>query len=233
MVPEEQYYSLVRRSHPAYFVRRIAGKEIRGRAAKFLSGRMLDIGCGDKSKSLLVGDFVSEYVGLDHEYSPHDISDTDLIGTAYSVPREDSSFDCVLSTAVLEHLEEPVSALREALRVLKPGGTAIYTAPLYWHVHEAPRDFYRYTRHGLEYVFEKAGFEVVEVCALAGFLTTFSAECGYYLQRFRRGILAPLVDVLTWAVNGLCTRLDKGVLRDERFTWLYLVVARKPQQNVN
>jgi SAM-dependent methyltransferase len=214
---------------PSYHVVRTAGARIRALAPEVLHGRLLDIGCGAKLKALLVGDLVDEYVGLDHAETLHGLQATDLIGTAYDIPSDSAAFDCVLSTAVLEHLERPGDALREAWRVLKPGGKALYTAPLYWHLHEEPRDFYRYTSHGLRFLFEEAGFEVTRIEALGGFWTTFCSEWSYYLQRFRRGPLQWPVDACVVWAHRAAHVLDRGRLRDERFTWLYLVVARKPE----
>jgi SAM-dependent methyltransferase len=84
---------------------------------------------------------------------------------------------------VLEHLEEPEAAIRECHRVLRPGGTAIYTVPFIWHLHEEPRDFFRYSKYGLRYLFEKVGFEIVELRALSGFWVTFGQLFVYNLYR--------------------------------------------------
>src|SRR5262245_35671437 len=107
MLPHERYFRLLPKTHPGHAVLCLAGREIRDRAARHFSGRMLEIGCGTKSKGLLVGEFVKEHVGLDHEDCPHDKSKIDLLGTAYAIPSPEAAFDCVLSTAVMEHLEEP------------------------------------------------------------------------------------------------------------------------------
>ena len=49
---------------------------------------------------------------------------TFLVGNAYSLMFEDDSFDMVISTGVLHAWKEPVRALAECYRVLKPGGVA-------------------------------------------------------------------------------------------------------------
>lgn len=120
---------------------------------------------------------ICQHVGLDHEGTIHSKDKIDLFGLATNIPSPDGSFDTVLCTAVLEHLEEPEKALRECHRVLKPRGVAIYTVPFIWHLHEEPRDFYRFSKYGLMYLFEKASFEIIELKALSG------------IYRFNRGPL--------------------------------------------
>jgi ubiquinone/menaquinone biosynthesis C-methylase UbiE len=229
MRPQNKYFTQYSITNPAYNVARIAGQYIRDRSAKYFSGRMLEVGCGTKAKGLLVGQFVDEHIGLDHKDCPHDQSNIDIFGTAYDIPVKNASYDCVLSTAVLEHLEEPQQALREAYRTLKPGGYALYTMPLFWHLHEQPRDFFRYTKYGLQHLFRTAGFEIIEITPLSGFWVTFGTELNYYIQRFKWGPVKYLIVVMTICGNWLFPKLDQGFLRDERFTWMYLVVARRPK----
>jgi ubiquinone/menaquinone biosynthesis C-methylase UbiE len=193
-------------------------------------GRMLDVGCGEKPYQHLFAPYVAEHVGLDHEETLHDIGNADLIGTAYSMPADDASFDTLLCTAVLEHLEEPARALAEARRVLRPGGVAIYTVPFIWHLHEEPRDFFRYSKHGLRHLFDQAGFDVEELRPLAGFWVTFGQLFVYYLHRFNRGVIRrtgviPLVGLILQGLAYLLDRIDRA----EQWTWMYLVVARVPE----
>jgi len=227
-----KYYNQYKITHPAYMVVRYAGNEIRKSAQKYFKGKLLDIGCGAREKAYLVGDTVERYIGLDHKDSSHNLSMVDIIATAYEIPEPDASYDSVLCTAVLEHLEDPEKALHEAFRLLKPGGYAIYTVPLFWHLHEEPRDFYRYTKYGLKYLFEKAGFEIVELKPLSGFWVTFGSEWNYYLESWCLGFLSYLVKPVIAVNNIIFFVLDKIDQRlhpsSEKWTWMYLVVARKP-----
>lgn len=47
------------------------------------------------------------------------------------LPLADESFDCVLLSEVIEHLKAPKISIREASRVLRPGGRLLVTTPNY------------------------------------------------------------------------------------------------------
>jgi SAM-dependent methyltransferase len=210
-------------------VNRIHDRELASLVRRYVSGRVVDIGCGSKPYTRLLAPYAEEHVGVDHELTPHDRSRIDLFGTAYGIPVEDGSFDSAICTAVLEHLEEPEQALRECHRVLRPGGHAIYSVPFIWHLHEEPRDFFRYSRYGLQHLFEKAGFEVAELRALSGFWLTFGQMFVYNLYRFHRGPLRwiPIIPAAGLAIQGVSYALDR-IDRAEQWTWMYMVAARKP-----
>ena len=194
-------------------------------ASRWARGRLVDVGCGSKPWQGLFAAHVDEHVGVD--YVP-EIRGTaiDVVATAYDVPLEDGYADTILLSAVLEHLEEPERALREALRLLRPGGHLIVTAPFIWPVHEAPRDFFRYSPYGLRHLLEAAGFEVLEVTPLAGAWTTFSLELSYALRKYRRGPATSLVEGVMRGVQWLGARWDR-VDFQPKFSWSHLAVARK------
>jgi len=210
-------------------VNHIHDKQLLNYARRYLSGNLIDIGCGTKPYQEMLAPYVEDHIGIDQEASFHDKSNVDLFGTAYEIPSDDGSFDSAICTAVLEHLEEPEQALRECHRVLKSGGVAIYSVPFIWHLHEEPRDFYRYSKYGIRYLFEKAGFELVEIKPLSGFWVTFGQLSVYNLYRFNRGPLRyiPVIPVLGMLIQGISYMLDR-VDRSEQWTWMYMIVARKP-----
>lgn len=193
-------------------------------------GRMIDIGCGTKPYEKLAKPYVIEHVGVDREDPFNRNARVDVAAGAYEIPLGNDTFDTALSTAALEHLAEPEQALRECFRLLKPGGTAIYTVPFFWHIHMAPWDFYRFTRYGLEHVFKKAGFEIVDMKALSGFWVTFGQLFVYYLGRadkFRVVRWLRLVTLASLPIQGIAYLFDK-LDRAEDWTWMYLIIARKP-----
>lgn len=153
----------------------------------YSSGKLLDIGCGEKPYWGFAWKYVESYTGVDHYDTPHLNDQIDIFCDAYNIPLGNKTFDCILCTEVLEHLEEPSQAIDEAYRVLKKGGYALYTVPFSWPVHEAPRDFFRYTAFGLQYLFEKSGFEVVEIRALDGFVVKMTQPLVYAMWVLRKG----------------------------------------------
>lgn len=209
-------------------IHRIHDKQLELFSSKYLKGRLIDIGCGIKPYKELLSSYVEEHIGVDLEDSIHGKSEIDIFGTAYKIPVTSDSFDSVICTAVLEHLEEPELALKESYRVLKKGGYAIYSVPFIWHLHEEPRDFYRYSKHILEYLFNKTGFEVIELKALSGFWVTFGQLFVYYLYRFNRGPFKWLriIDAIGVVIQGGAYVFDK-IDKTERWTWMYMVVVKK------
>lgn len=210
-------------------INKIHDRQLKQYVKKFFSGALVDFGCGLKQYKKLVKHYVDSHVGVDHDLTFHDKANIDRYATAYKIPAKNCEFDCALCTAVLEHLEDPILALKECFRVLKNGGVAIYSVPFIWHLHEEPRDFYRFSKYGLEYIFKKAGFEIIQIHALSGFWITFGQIFVYYIYRFNRGILkyVPIIPIIGLFIQGLSYLFDK-VDKPEQWTWMYMIVVKKP-----
>jgi ubiquinone/menaquinone biosynthesis C-methylase UbiE len=71
---------------------------------------------------------------------------------AHALPFVDGAFDTVLCTEVLEHLPEPQRAIDEMHRVLKPGGELLLTTRFLFPIHDAPHDYFRFTKYGLRHL---------------------------------------------------------------------------------
>jgi SAM-dependent methyltransferase len=203
-------------------------QELKRLTSKYVHGRLIDIGCGNKPYKSIFYSYVSEHIGIDLCETIHNKSDIDIFANAYNIPVSSSSFDTAICTSVLEHLEEPYMALNECYRVLKYGGVAIYSVPFIWHLHEEPRDFYRFSKYGLKYLFEKTGFEIIELKALSGFWVTFGQLFVYNLYRFNRNIIkwTHIIDIIGIIIQAIAYFLDK-VDKTEKWTCLYIITVRK------
>lgn len=213
-----------------WLIKRIFYKAIKKTASSYAGGVLLDIGCGEKPYESEFKPYIRDYIGLDHEKTIHDKSKIDIFATAYNTTMACNSVDTVLCLSVLEHLERPWEAISEISRILKPDSYVILTGQFFWHLHEEPRDFYRYTKYGLKYLLEENGFEITELNPLTGFWVTFGQELVYYLWYFRKGgRLNPLwwiIPVVGVFIQSVCYLLNK-IDHSEKFACLYLVIARK------
>jgi SAM-dependent methyltransferase len=196
------------------------------RLAPLCRGELLDIGCGDKPYEDLIRPHVTRYIGLDHLDTQHGREKVDVWGTGTDLPFEDGSFDTVVAFQVLEHVEEPAAMVREAFRVLRPGGVFIVTTPFMWGIHEEPRDFYRYTEYGLLHLLTTAGFAGIEIEAVSGVWMMLALCFWYFLQAWSQSRWRPLVLGLQLLAQSIGVRLDKA-FRVETDTVGYVTIARR------
>jgi ubiquinone/menaquinone biosynthesis C-methylase UbiE len=94
-----------------------------------------------------------------------------------SLPVPNERFDVVLCTEVLEHVPEPIAAVREMARVLKPGGLLLVSSPLGSELHQDPFHYYGgYTPHWYRRFLPAAGIEIENIAANRGFFSYFAQE---------------------------------------------------------
>ena len=125
-------------------------------------GRVLVVGAGKEPYRELLP-FADNVIATDVG-EMHD--GLDQIADVHSLPYSDDSFEYVLAIEVFEHLCFPIRAAAEIRRVLKPGGKAIASIPFMFHIHGDPSDYQRFTKSGLEELFD--GFTSVRVQAFGG-----------------------------------------------------------------
>jgi ubiquinone/menaquinone biosynthesis C-methylase UbiE len=101
----------------------------------------------------------------------------DIVSDITSIPEPDGSFDAILCTEVLEHVPNPIAALTELARLLRPGGSLILTAPFCSLTHFAPYHFYSgFNRYFFSHHLEQLGFEIIEVKANGNFFEYLAQE---------------------------------------------------------
>lgn len=163
-----------------YNISRILLQKHVAKFGHYVTGRVLDAGSGSYGRYKHL--FSSEAtVRLDIENGPN----VDVVGSVEKMPFGDNEFDSIFSTQVLEHVKQPTMAVSEMYRVLKSGGFVLVTVPQWNELHEEPNDFWRYTRFGLQSMFEGEGFKTVECEQVGGFFASSAKmRMRYLVDRF-------------------------------------------------
>ena len=93
-----------------------------------------------------------------------DNSKLDIVSDILSIPLPDHSVDAVMCTEVLEHIPDPIGAIKEFGRLIKPGGYLLITAPFASLTHFAPYHFASgLSRFFYEKFLPENGFEITEL----------------------------------------------------------------------
>ncbi|MBK8816871.1 MAG: class I SAM-dependent methyltransferase [Methylococcaceae bacterium] len=146
--------------------------------------RVLDAGAGECAYKRYFSHL--DYIATDLAVGDGDWNYTNLdaIARLHALCFQDESFDAVVCTQVLEHLEWPRESVKEFYRVLKPGGLLFITVPMSQNEHQVPYDFFRYTSFGIRSVCGHAGFAVIEVLPFGGLFTRWAYELPDFLSIF-------------------------------------------------
>ena len=93
-----------------------------------------------------------------------DNSKLDIVSDILSIPLPDHSLDAIMCTEVLEHIPDPLGAIREFGRLVKPGGYLLITAPFASLTHFAPYHFASgLSRFFYEKHLPENGFEITDL----------------------------------------------------------------------
>ena len=178
---------------------------------------ILDIGCGSES-------VIQEYdnkieIDIRSQTKPH------VVGNAIDIPLKNRSVHHIFCSWVYEHVEEPIRTLEEFNRVLKSDGYVYLTTNFAWHLHEAPRDFYRFTKYGLRHLINSYGkWKIVFLEPTAGFWATVSQIMNYKLAR----TFGPLHPFFTLPLQMLGLFLER-LNFDDSLAAGYCLIAHKAE----
>lgn len=101
----------------------------------------------------------------------------DIVSDILSIPLPDESVDAIMCTEVLEHIPDPLGAIKEFSRLVKPGGYLLITAPFASLTHFAP---YHFASGLSKYFYEKHlpdnGFEITDMQLNGNFFEYIAQE---------------------------------------------------------
>lgn len=180
---------------------------------------LLDVGAGeciyraDAGHLTYITQDIAEYEGAGDGKGLHtkswNTSGIDIRCDLLDIP-EDTLYDAVLCSEVLEHVPDPVAALRKIARLVKPEGRLIVTAPFASITHFAPYHFATgFNRYFYEHHLPRLGF-VIERIEPNG---TYFDFVGQEVKRSRRmvsryggGIAGPISRFMMKNVNRILRR---------------------------
>ncbi|MBC6700483.1 class I SAM-dependent methyltransferase [Hymenobacter puniceus] len=219
----EQKYHQLEEAHWWFAGRRDAVRKLIQSLAIPTTAEVLEIGCsGGPLQQILLADGYTHLTGIDisekaialaHTRGLANVSVMDGAQLAFA----DNSFDLLLASDVLEHIEEEAQAVREWCRVLRPGGRMIVFVPAFqmlWTRHdEVNHHFRRYTGTHLRQVLQQAGLQLERTSywnSTLFFPTTAVRLLQRLLVRSRSDIpyTGDLKQLPPW-LNGLLSRLLK------------------------
>jgi len=200
-------------------------------ARSYARGRLLDVGCGSRPFAAVLEGQVTQYIGTDLNASPYlDTRPPDIRARADMQPFRDASMDTVLGLSVLTYLTEPFGMIEEAHRVLKPGGMLLLEFTQMVPLHDAPYDYFRFTRFGAQYLLERAGFEPVEYIPIGGLWARVGLSTIAALNRINRGPIRVLTEIpvrILYVVLQVGFELLDRLWFDPNEVLAHLVVAKK------
>src|SRR5581483_4150432 len=152
---------------------------------------ILDVGGGERFQKWL-----EKYEGLfkDSHYRTFDtdkVSGADMVGDIHAIPAPDASLDAIICASVLEHVHDPLRAMEELKRILRPGGVMLLYVPSTYPYHArkgAYGDYWRFFDDTIELLCN--GFSEVEVVKRGGYFTALSFFVPF--QHKLRAVLNPL-----------------------------------------
>lgn len=214
----------------AFWERSAAGiallRHVKTCMAAHARGRLLDAGAGHLPLRHIARQHCAEYRSLDLRQTHADL---DYLGDVQHMPVPDAHFDTVVNLQVLEHVPDPLAALREMHRVLVPGGKLIISVPHLGYLHNEPNDYYRYTGYGLRYLLERAGFRVLTLAPLAGFCSFLHYVVATMMVGLTYGIpvLWPVAYALLRGSGRVAVWLDDRLDRRKVFALYFVAVGEK------
>ncbi|MBI2086880.1 MAG: class I SAM-dependent methyltransferase [Candidatus Zambryskibacteria bacterium] len=189
--------------------------------SSLIKGKVVDIGGKKKNKR---GSFDIDKLGVEVIYVNIEKRDEpDILADAATIPLPDNSYDVAIAAELLEHVPDPLKVLKEARRLLRPGGIVLATVPFMYPLHADPFDFGRYTDHFWKKAAQDLDFkiEIESQGTIFAVMALMIQHIFLAKEVSWRPIQIPLIKILLW--------LDKKTTNKTLRAWTtgYGIVLKK------
>lgn len=166
----------------------------------------------------------------------------DFVSDILNIPVPDKSYDVILCTEVIEHIPDPIAAIKEISRILKPGGKLLITAPLQSGLHQEPYHFYGgYTKYWYQKFLSENDLTDMDIEPNGSLYTTYFSLGMATFKSFLeimlddKNLLRKLIAFISiiifipilLIINPMFSFLWESVFQQEGFTAGYHVTAKK------
>jgi SAM-dependent methyltransferase len=145
------------------------------------NGLILDCGAGSRSS----------YFENVVNFEIVDYPSTDVLGVGEELPFLNSTFDGIISVAVLEHVRDPFKCANEITRVLKRGGVLYCCVPFLQPYHGYPHHYFNATAQGIRRLFED-DLEIIDQRVLDSMKPLAALQ--WILASWKQGLSEPTAD---------------------------------------
>ena len=123
-------------------------------------------------------------------------------------------YDVVIAEQVLEHVDDPITAMHTLVRLGRPGATVVVSTPFLIRIHPHPGDYWRFTPDGLERLMASAGLHEIDVDSWGNRRCVQANLRRWAPHRPWRSLRnEPLFPLVVWGVG---TRPPDGVAADQK-----------------
>lgn len=198
-------------------------------AALPAGARVLDAGAGEARHARCFSR--QRYCGVDLAVGDRNwnYSGLDAVADLARLPFRAGCFDAAINIVTLEHVRSPECVLGEIARTLAPGAPLLAIVPHEWEVHQSPHDYFRFTRHGMAWLLERAGMVEIEIRPVGGYFRLLARRLLNGLQFFSGGLrwLGFIPAAMLLVPPALVIPCLDFLDRDRNFTLGYICIAKK------
>ncbi len=194
---------------------------------KYINGNLLDMGCGNIPMYAFYKDRIDSVVCIDWENSAHEQKHVDVFCDLNGeLPFANDTFDAIICSDVLEHLQDISKAISEIYRILRKGGVVLINYPFMYGLHEEPYDFARYTEYKIKILADNNKFNILELRVYGTVIDMFEHSSirlikllplGGYLSRIFVILIMPILSFV----------FQKRATRNNKHPYMYGFVFKK------